>query len=270
LAQLTRNYPDGEHFFVERLSEGIGTIAAAFWPKPVVVRMSDFKSNEYASLLGGSDFEPTENNPMIGFRGASRYAHPAYEEGFALECKAMLRVRNEMGLTNVILMLPFVRRIAEAELVLGRMAELGLRRGENGLLVYAMCEIPNNVILIDRFAEFFDGFSIGSNDLTQLTLGVDRDSEIVAFDYEERDEGVMEMIRLAVEGCRRNFIHSGLCGQAPSDYPEMAEFLVEIGIDSMSLNPDTVLKTTRRVLEVETRQNGVGSAKRADALSVSV
>ena len=255
LARLTSHYPDGEHFFVERLSEGIGTIAAAFWPKPVVVRMSDFKSNEYASLLGGSDFEPTENNPMIGFRGASRYAHPAYEEGFALECKAMLRVRNEMGLTNVILMIPFVRRIAEAELVLSRMAELGLRRGENGLLVYAMCEIPNNVILIDRFAEYFDGFSIGSNDLTQLTLGVDRDSELVAFDYDERDDGVMEMIRLAVEGCQRNAIHSGLCGQAPSDYPEVAEYLVEIGINSMSLNPDTVLKTTRQVLEVEARLN---------------
>ena len=254
LAELTRNYPDGEHFFVERLSEGIGTIAAAFWPKPVVVRMSDFKTNEYASLLGGGDFEPMENNPMIGFRGASRYAHPAYEEGFALECKAMLRVRNDMGLTNVILMLPFVRRIPEAELVLDRMAKHGLRRGENGLLIYAMCEIPNNVILIDRFAEYFDGFSIGSNDLTQLTLGVDRDSEIVAFDYEERDEGVMAMIRLAVEGCRRNGIHSGLCGQAPSDYPEVAEYLVELGIDSMSLNPDTVLKTTRQVLEVEARK----------------
>ena len=251
LAELTKNYPDGEHFFVERLSEGIGTIAAAFWPKPVVVRMSDFKSNEYASLLGGTDFEPSENNPMIGFRGASRYAHPAYEEGFALECQAMLRVRNDMGLTNVILMLPFVRRVQEAELVLDRMAKCGLRRGENGLLVFAMCEIPNNVILIDQFAQLFDGFSIGSNDLTQLTLCVDRDSEIVAFDYEERDEGVMEMIRLAVEGCRRNGIHSGLCGQAPSDYPEVAEYLVGLGIDSMSLNPDTVLKTTRRVLEVE-------------------
>jgi pyruvate,water dikinase len=213
--------------------------------------MSDFKSNEYASLLGGSDFEPTENNPMIGFRGASRYAHPAYEEGFALECQAMLRVRNEMGLTNVVLMIPFVRRVTEAEMVLARMAELGLRRGENGLLVYAMCEIPNNVILIDRFAQHFDGFSIGSNDLTQLTLGVDRDSEIVAFDYDERDEGVMEMIRLAVEGCRRNGIHSGLCGQAPSDYPEMAEYLVRLGIDSMSLNPDTVLKTTQQVLDIE-------------------
>ncbi|CAM5670651.1 phosphoenolpyruvate synthase [Mycolicibacterium aubagnense] len=249
--RLTHDYPDGSDFFVERLSEGIGTIAAAFWPKPVVVRMSDFKTNEYASLVGGATFEPSENNPMLGFRGASRYAHPAYAEGFALECRAMRRVREQMGLTNVILMLPFVRRVAEADLVLQTMADLGLRRGENGLKVYAMCEIPNNVILIDEFAKRFDGFSIGSNDLTQLTLGVDRDSEIVAFDYDERNEGVKEMIRLAVEGCRRNGIHSGLCGQAPSDYPDMAEFLVRVGIESMSLNPNSVIKTTRHVLELE-------------------
>ncbi|TPG32700.1 phosphoenolpyruvate synthase [Mycolicibacterium hodleri] len=253
IARITEGYADGSAFFVERLSEGIGTIAAAFWPKPVVVRMSDFKTNEYASLLGGRGFEPTESNPMLGFRGASRYAHPAYAEGFALECRAMRRVRDEMGLTNVILMLPFVRRVTEADLVLQTMTDLGLKRGENGLKVYAMCEIPNNVILIDQFATRFDGFSIGSNDLTQLTLGVDRDSEIVAFDYDERDEGVKEMIRLAVEGCRRNGIHSGLCGQAPSDYPDMAEFLVRLGIESMSLNPDTVVKTTRQVLDLEHR-----------------
>ncbi len=249
--RLTRGYSDGGTFFVQRLSEGIGTIAAAFWPKPVVVRMSDFKTNEYASLIGGCGFEPIESNPMIGFRGASRYAHPAYAEGFALECRAMKRVRDEMGLTNVIIMLPFVRRVAEAELVLKTMAEHGLQRGRNGLEVYAMCEIPNNVILLDQFAKHFDGLSIGSNDLTQLTLGVDRDSEIVAFDYDERDEGVKEMIRLAVEGCRRNGIHSGLCGQAPSDYPDMAEFLVRIGIDSISLNPDVVVKTTRQILQLE-------------------
>ncbi|MGO8966253.1 phosphoenolpyruvate synthase [Mycobacterium sp.] len=249
--RLIHGYSDGGAFFVQRLSEGIGTIAAAFWPKPVVVRMSDFKSNEYASLIGGSGFEPTESNPMIGFRGASRYAHPAYAEGFALECRAMKRVREEMGLTNVIIMLPFVRRLAEADLVLKTMSELGLQRGQNGLEVYAMCEIPNNVILIDEFAKRFDGFSIGSNDLTQLTLGVDRDSEIVAFDYDERDEGVKEMIRMAVEGCRRNGIHSGLCGQAPSDYPDMAEFLVRLGIDSISLNPDVVVKTTRQILQLE-------------------
>ena len=260
ITRLLEGYRSGEAFFVERLSEGIGTIAAAFWPKPVVVRMSDFKTNEYASLLGGADFEPREENPMLGFRGASRYAHPAYAAGFALECAAMKRVRETMGLTNVILMLPFVRRVAEAEQVLARMAELGLRRGDNGLKIYAMCEIPNNVILIDRFAKLFDGFSIGSNDLTQLTLGVDRDSAQVAFDYDERDEGVKEMLRLAVEGCRRNGIHSGICGQAPSDYPDMAAYLVQLGIESMSLNPDSVLKATQAVLEAEGR---LGRAPRA-------
>ena len=251
--KLTWCYPDGAAFFVERLSEGIGTIAAAFWPKPVVVRMSDFKTNEYASLLGGAAFEPEEDNPMIGFRGASRYAHPAYEEGFELECKAMKRVREEMGLTNVVLMIPFVRRVAEAQQVLDKMAEFGLRRGENGLEVYAMCEIPNNVLLVDEFSKLFDGFSIGSNDLTQLTLGVDRDSAMVAFDYDERDPGMKAMLKLAVEGCKRNRIHSGICGQAPSDYPEMAEYLVELGIDSMSLNPDTVLKTTQRIVDLEAK-----------------
>ncbi len=256
LAALIQGYAQPTDFFVERLSEGIGTIAAAFYPKPVVVRMSDFKTNEYASLLGGRWFEPEEDNPMLGFRGASRYAHPAYAEGFRLECLAMKRVRGEMGLDNVILMLPFVRRVKEADDVLAKMAEFGLRRGENGLQIYAMCEIPNNVILIDQFAKRFDGFSIGSNDLTQLTLGVDRDSAIVAFDYDERDDGVKEMIRLAVEGCARNGIHSGLCGQAPSDYPEMAEFLVQIGIQSMSLNPDTVLTTTLHVLDVEKKRSG--------------
>ncbi|MFA5172056.1 MAG: phosphoenolpyruvate synthase [Sulfuriferula sp.] len=251
ITALTQGYTDGADFFVSRLAEGVGTIAAAFYPKPVVVRMSDFKSNEYASLLGGQDFEPTEANPMIGFRGASRYAHPAYADGFRLECLAMKRVREAMGLSNVILMLPFVRRVVEADTVLAKMAEFGLKRGEHGLQIYAMCEVPNNVILIDQFATRFDGFSIGSNDLTQLTLGVDRDSEIVAFDYDERDDGVKAMIQLAVEGCRRNRIHSGLCGQAPSDYPEMAEFLVKLGIDSISLNPDSLLATTRSILALE-------------------
>ncbi len=251
ITALTQGYTDGTDFFVSRLAEGVGTIAAAFYPKPVVVRMSDFKSNEYASLLGGQDFEPTEANPMIGFRGASRYAHPAYADGFRLECLAMKRVREAMGLSNVILMLPFVRRVVEADTVLAKMAEFGLKRGEHGLQIYAMCEVPNNVILIDQFATRFDGFSIGSNDLTQLTLGVDRDSEIVAFDYDERDDGVKAMIQLAVEGCRRNSIHSGLCGQAPSDYPEMAEFLVKLGIDSISLNPDSLLATTRSILALE-------------------
>ncbi len=251
LSQLTRNYASAEHYFIQKLSEGVGTIAAAFYPKPVVVRMSDFKTNEYATLLGGRWFEFDEANPMIGFRGASRYIHPAYKEGFALECKAMKRVRDEMGLNNVILMIPFCRRVQEAERVLDTMAELGLKRGEQGLEIYVMCEIPNNVIQIDAFSQCFDGFSIGSNDLTQLTLGVDRDSAIIAEDFDERDPGVKEMIRLAVEGARRNGKHCGLCGQAPSDYPEMAKFLVEIGIDSMSLNPDTVLQTTQLVLETE-------------------
>ncbi len=251
LETLIIGYTDGADYFVRKLSDGVGTIAAAFWPKPVVVRLSDFKTNEYATLLGGTDFEPREDNPMIGFRGAARYTHPAYAEGFALECAAMKRVREVMGLTNVKLMIPFCRRIKEGEKVLKVMAEHGLKRGENGLEIYVMCEIPNNVILIDEFAKLFDGFSIGSNDLTQLTLGVDRDSEIVAFDFDERDAGVKQMIRLAVEGAHRNQRHSGLCGQAPSDYPEIAEYLVEIGIDSISLNPDTVLKTMRYIVEKE-------------------
>jgi pyruvate,water dikinase len=253
IARLTRGYATSADFFVERLSEGVATIAAAFYPKPVIVRMSDFKTNEYATLIGGRWFEPREDNPMIGFRGASRYAHPAYADGFALECAAMRRVRDDMGLTNLKLMIPFCRRVAEAKQVIDAMARHGLRRGENGLELYVMCEIPNNVLLIDEFARHFDGFSIGSNDLTQLTLGVDRDSQIVAFDYDERDEGVKTMIRLAVEGCQRNGRHSGLCGQAPSDYPDMALFLVELGIDSMSLNPDALVKTTLAVIEAERR-----------------
>jgi pyruvate,water dikinase len=253
IERLTLGYERPADFFVERLAEGVGTIAAAFYPKPVVVRMSDFKTNEYAALLGGAAFEPDEANPMLGFRGAARYTHPAYAEGFALECAAMRRVREEMGLENVKLMIPFCRRVEEAQRVIARMAELGLRRGSGGLEIYVMCEIPNNVIQIDAFAQHVDGFSIGSNDLTQLTLGVDRDSEIVAFDFDERDPGVKEMIRLAVEGCKRTGRHSGLCGQAPSDYPEFAEFLVRIGIASMSLNPDAVLRTTKHVLEIERR-----------------
>ncbi len=253
VAKLTRQYDSPAQFFIQRLSEGVGTIAAAFYPKPVVVRMSDFKTNEYASLMGGRWFEPDEANPMIGFRGASRYTHPAYAEGFELECAAMKRVRDDMGLTNVKLMIPFCRRVEEGQDVLDLMAKQGLSRGKNDLEIYVMCEIPNNVILIDEFAKLFDGFSIGSNDLTQLTLGVDRDSSIVAFDFDERDPGVKQMIRLAVEGAKRNGSHSGICGQAPSDYPEIAEFLVELGIDSISLIPDTVIKTTKHVLDVEKR-----------------
>ena len=251
IAVLSAAYKDPTDFFIKTLAEGVATIAAAVYPKPCVVRMSDFKSNEYATLLGGQYFEPAEHNPMIGFRGASRYSHPAYAEGFALECAAMKWAREHIGLTNIKLMIPFCRTVAEGERVLATMASHGLQRGENGLEVYIMCEIPNNVIQIDAFAKLFDGFSIGSNDLTQLTLGVDRDSDIVAFDFDERDPGVKQMIRLAVEGAKRNGRHSGICGQAPSDYPEMAEYLVSIGIDSMSLSPDAVLATIRHVLAVQ-------------------
>jgi pyruvate, water dikinase len=251
--QLTCHYHKPEDFFVGRLSEGIATIAAAFYPKPVVVRLSDFKTNEYAALLGGRYFEFDEANPMLGFRGASRYVHPRYAEGFALECAAIQRVRNVMGLTNVIVMVPFCRRIQEAEHVLQVMASHGLKRGNNGLQIYVMCEIPNNVVQIDAFAQLFDGFSIGSNDLAQLTLGVDRDSNIIANDFDERDPGVKQMIRLAVEGAKRNHKHSGLCGQAPSDYPDMVEFLVELGIESISLTPDTIIATTQTILAMEQR-----------------
>ncbi len=256
---LSAGYKDGPSYFVERLAEGVGTIAAAFFPRPVIVRLSDFKSNEYAALMGGRDFEPHEENPMLGFRGAARYIHPAYAEGFALECEAMLRVRETMGLTNLKLMVPFCRRLEEARKVLAAMAEHGLERGKNGLEVYVMCEIPNNVLLIDEFAELFDGFSIGSNDLTQLTLGVDRDSAIVADSFDEQDEGMRKILKMAVEGAKRNKRHSGICGQAPSDHIEVARYLVELGIDSISLTPDRVLKTMQEVQEIEV---GLGRAPR--------
>lgn len=251
---FTFGYKTPKDYFVSKLSEGVGTIAAAFYPKPVVVRMSDFKTNEYASLLGGKYFEPEEGNPMIGFRGASRYYDDKYREGFALECLAMKRVREKMGLTNLIIMIPFCRRVEEGEMVLAEMAKHGLVRGENGLEVYVMCEIPNNVLLIDEFSRLFDGFSIGSNDLTQLTLGVDRDSSLVAHDFDERDPGVMKIIAMAIQGAKRNGRHSGICGQAPSDYPEFAEFLVKEGIDSISLNPDSVMKITARIAQMEKKQ----------------
>ena len=251
IARLVRNYPRPTDFFVEKLAEGIGTIAAAFFPKPVIVRLSDFKTNEYASLIGGAAFEPKEDNPMLGFRGASRYAHPAYAAGFALECAALARVRKEMGLTNLRIMVPFCRRVAEAEQVIATMAQHGLKRGENGLEIYVMCEIPNNVIQIDAFAQQFDGFSIGSNDLTQLTLGVDRDSEIVAFDFDERDPGMLEMLRLAVTGAKRNHRHVGICGEAPANYPEIARFLAGLGIDFISVTAASLLRTINVVHEAE-------------------
>jgi pyruvate,water dikinase len=251
IARLTRRYAHATDFFVANLCEGIGTIAAAFYPKPVIVRLSDFKTNEYAKLIGGAGFEPKEANPMLGFRGASRYAHPAYAQGFALECAALRRVRDEMGLTNLCVMVPFCRRIEEARRVIDAMAEYGLKRGENGLEIYVMCEIPNNVIQVDAFAALFDGFSIGSNDLTQLTLGVDRDSEIVAFDFDERDPGMLEMLRLAVTGAKRNGRHVGICGEAPANYPEIASFLARQGIDSLSVNPASLLRTMSVVHQAE-------------------
>ncbi len=245
--ELTRNYEDKTRFFVDKLARGIGTIAAAFYPKPVIVRLSDFKSNEYSNLLGGKQFEPHEENPMLGWRGASRYYDPRYREGFALECRAMKKVRDEMGLTNVILMVPFCRTPEEGRRVLAEMAKNGLVKGENGLQVYVMCELPSNVQLADEFCEVFDGFSIGSNDLTQLTLGLDRDSELVAHLFDERNEAVKRMIAKAITTVKQNGRKIGICGQAPSDYPEFARFLVEQGIDSMSLNPDSVLKTLLEV-----------------------
>lgn len=253
LDELTTGYRDKGEYFVDRLAQGVGTIAAAFYPRPVIVRLSDFKSNEYAKLVGGQAFEPHEENPMIGLRGASRYTHPTYAEAFALECRAMRRVREEMGLTNVKLMIPFCRRVSEGERVIEALAREGLVRGVDGLEVYVMCEIPNNVVQIDAFCRIFDGISIGSNDLTQLTLGVDRDSALVAEAFDERDPGVLASIAAAVEGARRNGVHAGICGQAPSDHPEFAAMLVKLGIESISLTPDTVLAATARVLAAEAR-----------------
>jgi pyruvate,water dikinase len=251
IGELTALYDYKPDFFVDKLAQGIGTIAAAFYPKPVVVRMSDFKSNEYANLLGGKQFEPHEENPMIGWRGASRYYDSKYAQAYGLECKALKRVRDEMGLTNVIPMIPFCRTPDEGRKVLSVMEQYGLKRGENGLQVYVMCEIPNNVILADQFSEVFDGFSIGSNDLTQLTLGLDRDSALVAHIFDERNEGVKEMVRQVITKAKAKGRKVGICGQAPSDYPEFAQFLVELGIDSISLNPDSVLKTMLEIAKTE-------------------
>ena len=251
IARLTALYDHKPDYFVDKLAQGVGTIAAAFYPKPVVVRLSDFKSNEYAHLLGGSTFEPAEENPMIGWRGASRYYDDRYRDGFALECRALKRVRDDMGLTNVILMVPFCRTPDEGRRVLEEMANHGLVRGENGLQVYVMCELPNNVILADEFSQVFDGFSIGSNDLTQLTLGLDRDSSLVAHLFDERSEGVKRMVRMAIQTAKAHHRKIGICGQGPSDYPEFARFLVEQGIDSISLNPDTVIKTRLEIADME-------------------
>jgi len=251
ITELTRGYADPAECFVDRLAQGVATIAAAFFPRPVIVRLSDFKTNEYAHLLGGHLFEPEEENPMLGFRGASRYTDRRYREGFALECRALKRVRDEMGLTNLIVMVPFCRTPEEGRKVLAEMASHGLVRGENGLQVYVMCELPANVILADRFSEVFDGFSIGSNDLTQLTLGLDRDSAQVAGLFDERDEAVRRSIAQVIRTVKGKGRKIGICGQAPSDYPEFARFLVEEGIDSLSLNPDTVIKTLITIAEAE-------------------
>lgn len=251
IAELTSLYSHKTDFFVDKLAQGIATIAAAFYPNPVVVRMSDFKSNEYANLLGGQQFEPSEENPMIGWRGASRYYDEKYREAYGLECQAFKKVRDEMGLTNLIPMIPFCRTPEEGRRVLREMAKHGLKRGENGLQVYVMCEIPSNVILAAEFSTIFDGFSIGSNDLTQLTLGLDRDSALIAPIFDERNEAVKSMIRMVIETAKQNQRKIGICGQAPSDYPEFARFLVELGIDSISLNSDSVLKTRLYISEVE-------------------
>jgi len=251
IEQLTVGYEDKKVFFIDRLAQGVAKVAAAFFPKDVIVRMSDFKSNEYANLIGGSQFEPVEDNPMIGFRGACRYYDEDYMDGFGLECLSMKKVRDEMGLINVKLMVPFCRTVEEGRLVVAEMRKYGLVQGENHLEIYMMCEIPSNVIMADEFSEIFDGFSIGSNDLTQLVLGLDRDSEKVSHIFDERDPAVKRMVQMVIEKAKKNGRKIGICGQAPSDYPEFADFLIRCGIDSISLNPDTVLKTTEKILQVE-------------------
>jgi pyruvate,water dikinase len=254
IAELTRGYDDKTEYFVDRLTRGLARIAAAHYPKPVIVRMSDFKTNEYANLIGGNEFEPKEENPMLGFRGASRYYSPRYQAGFELECRSIRRLREEMGLTNVVVMIPFCRSTKEADRVLAVMAENGLKRGQNGLEVYVMCEIPSNVILAQAFAERFDGFSIGSNDLTQLTLGVDRDSGELAELFDEQDEAVKWMIESVIREAHKAKAKVGLCGQAPSDHPEFAEFLVACDIDSISVSPDSFIAVKQHIAQAEARR----------------
>ncbi|MGV8162875.1 MAG: phosphoenolpyruvate synthase [Candidatus Nanoarchaeia archaeon] len=255
IESITYGYPDKAQFFVDRLAEGIGMIAAAFYPKPVIVRLSDFKTNEYANLIGGREFEPKEDNPMLGWRGAARYYDPKFRPAFDLECKAFVKVRNDFGLKNIIIMIPMCRTILEGNKVLEILRQNGLVQGRDGLKVYAMCEVPSNVILAEEFLDLFDGFSIGSNDLTQLTLGVDRDSELVSHVYDERNSAVKKLIKRVIDIANEKGKYIGICGQAPSDYPEFAEFLVEAGIQSISLNPDTVIKTRIAIANKE-RQLG--------------
>jgi pyruvate,water dikinase len=244
-------YPSPRDYFVQRVVEGVSMLAAAFAPEPVIVRMSDFKSNEYANLIGGEHYEPREENPMIGYRGASRYISPDFRECFEMECEALKYVRDEMGFTNVQVMVPFVRTVAEGQAVVELLAQNGLRRGENGLKVVMMCEVPTNALLADEYLEHFDGFSIGSNDMTQLTLGLDRDSALVAETFDERDPAVLKLLSMAIEACRRHGKYVGICGQGPSDHPELAEWLVEQGIESVSLNPDTVIETWLRLARTQ-------------------
>jgi pyruvate,water dikinase len=253
IMKITRGYTDMVDYFVKKLSFGIARIAAAFYPKNVIVRFSDFKTNEYANLLGGKDYEPHEENPMIGWRGASRYYSKNFKEAFALECKAIKYVRETIGLDNVIVMIPFCRTLGECDKVLDVMAEFGLKRGENGLKVYLMCEIPSNVILAEEFCQKVDGFSIGSNDLTQLTLGLDRDSELVSDIYDERDKAVKIMLSKVIKVCKQNNTKIGICGQGPSDYPDFAEFLVKEGIDTISLTPDSVIKNIKSIAKIEAK-----------------
>jgi pyruvate,water dikinase len=236
-------YSDPVSFYVEKLAEGIAQIAAAFAPEPVIVRLSDFKSNEYANLIGGSRYEPHEENPMLGFRGAARYVDEAFRPCFELECRALLRVRETMGLTNVQVMVPFVRTLTEARQVTQLLADNGLRRGSAGLTIIMMCELPTNALLAEKYLEYFDGMSIGSNDMTQLTLGLDRDSAIVAQHFDERDEAVLQLLAMAIAACRKHGKYVGICGQGPSDHPDLARWLLDQGIESMSLNPDTVVET---------------------------
>lgn len=251
IEKLTFSYLNKEDYFIDKLSQGIATIAAAFYPKEVILRLSDFKTNEYANLIGGTDFEPKEGNPMLSFRGASRYYNPLYKEGFVLECKAIKRVRETMGLTNIKVMVPFCRTVEEGEKVLEIMAENGLKRGENDLEVYVMVEVPSNVVLAEEFSEIFDGFSIGSNDLTQFTLGVDRDSELMGTLFDENDEAVKQMIKMAIKSAKKTNTKIGLCGQAPSDYPEFASFLIKTGIDSISFNPDALIQGISNMYKAE-------------------
>jgi pyruvate,water dikinase len=236
-------YPSPREYFVKRLVEGISMIAAAFAPEPVIVRMSDFKSNEYANLVGGKKYEPHEENPMLGFRGASRYIAESFRPCFDMECEALAFVRNEMGLTNVKIMIPFVRTISEAKRVNEILAENGLARGDNGLQLIMMCELPSNAVLAEQFLDHFDGFSIGSNDMTQLTLGLDRDSGLIAHLFDERNEAVKAMMHMAIQACRKKKKYVGICGQGPSDHPELAKWLLDEGIETISLNPDTVVET---------------------------